>query len=83
MRHPGTAGLAACSSGSAHSRKAAPMRQRADDKDAPVNNLTVRSQLACSFQFPGIADSRREPMADRITVGRYPRYRVCVVPGIA
>jgi hypothetical protein len=26
--------------------------------DAPVNNLTVRSQLACSFQLPGIADSR-------------------------
>jgi hypothetical protein len=38
------------------------MRQRADDKDTPVNNLMVRSQLACSFQAPGIADSRREPL---------------------
>ena len=25
---------------------------------APVNNLIVRSQLACSFQDSGIADSR-------------------------
>jgi len=25
---------------------------------APVNNLMVRSQLACSFQGPGIAGSR-------------------------
>ena len=29
---------------------------------APVNNLMVRSQLACSFQGPGIAGSRRGPM---------------------
>ncbi|HEU5390191.1 MAG TPA: hypothetical protein VFV73_30260, partial [Streptosporangiaceae bacterium] len=31
-------------------------------KDAPVNNLMVRSQLACSFQNPGIAGSRRWPI---------------------
>jgi len=27
-------------------------------KDAPVNNLMVRSQSACSFQGPGISGSR-------------------------
>jgi hypothetical protein len=34
------------------------MWQRGGCKDAPVNNLMVRSQLACSFQGPGIAGSR-------------------------
>jgi hypothetical protein len=38
------------------------MWQRTGYKDAPVNNLMVRSQLACSSQVPGIADSRRDPM---------------------
>jgi hypothetical protein len=30
-------------------------------QDAPVNNLMVRSQRACSFQCPGCADFRWEP----------------------
>ena len=34
------------------------MWQCAGPEDAPVNNLMVRSQSACSFQAPGIADSR-------------------------
>jgi len=34
------------------------MWQRGGCKGAPVNNLMVRSQLACSFQGPGIAGSR-------------------------
>ena len=38
------------------------MFRRNQPKDAPVNNLMVRSQLACSFQGPGIAGSRRWPI---------------------
>jgi len=34
------------------------MWQRGGCKDAPVNNLMVRSQSACSFQGPGISDPR-------------------------
>jgi hypothetical protein len=34
------------------------MPHRRGSEGAPVNNLMVRSQLACSFQLPGIADSR-------------------------
>jgi len=33
------------------------MWQRTGNRDAPVNNLMVRSQLAGSFQGPGIADT--------------------------
>jgi hypothetical protein len=33
------------------------MWQRTGNRDAPVNNLMVRSQLAGSFQVPGIADT--------------------------
>jgi hypothetical protein len=38
------------------------MWQRRCCKDAPVNNLMVRSQSACSFQGPGTSGSRPGPM---------------------